>query len=119
MRQSRVWPPHPSSDGVRFSKAFQYLEGDEKNGIFINRKKAKEYFCRAGWDDIVTDNMFVICNTPMAVGITRRTLFGFRQVEKKANIKNEKLIERAINNQGELVKELKSVGFWKGNTSSL
>ena len=69
------------------------------------------------WDDIVTDNMFVICNTPMAVGITRRTLFGFRQVEKKANIKNEKLIERAINNQGELVKELKSVGFWKGNTS--
>ena len=32
------------------AKAFQYLEGDEKNGIFINRKKAKEYFCRAGWD---------------------------------------------------------------------
>ena len=69
------------------------------------------------WDDIVTDNMFVICNTPMAVGITRRTLFGFRQVEKKANIKNEQLIERASNDQDELVKELKSVGFWKGNTS--
>lgn len=34
------------------AKAFQYLEGDEKNGIFINRKKAKEYFCRAGWDDM-------------------------------------------------------------------
>ena len=39
------------------------------------------------WDDIVADNIFVICNTPMAVGITKRTLFGFRQVEKKANIK--------------------------------
>ena len=51
------------------------------------------------WDDIVTDNMFVICNTPMAVGITRRTLFGFRQVEKRANIKAEKLIERTQNDQ--------------------
>lgn len=70
------------------------------------------------WDDIVTDNMFVICNTPMAVGITRRTLFGFRQVEKKANIKNEQLVERASNDQDELIKELKSVGFWKGNTSN-
>ena len=69
------------------------------------------------WDDIVADNIFVICNTPMAVGITRRTLFGFRQVEKKANIKAEKLIERVSNEQDELVKELKSVGFWKGNTS--
>ena len=40
------------------------------------------------WDDIVKDNIYVICNTPMAVGITRRTLFGFRDVERKANIKN-------------------------------
>ena len=69
------------------------------------------------WDDIVTDNIFVICNTPMAVGITRRTLFGFRQIESKANIKNEQLIERASNDREGLVKELKSVGFWKGNTS--
>ena len=69
------------------------------------------------WDDIVQNNMYVICNTPMAVGITRRTLFGFRQVDQKANIKNVQLIERASKDQKGLVKELKSVGFWKGNTS--
>ncbi len=69
------------------------------------------------WDDIVADNIFVICNTPMAVGITKRTLFGFRQVEKKANIKNEQLIEKATNDQDTLINEIKSVGFWKGNTS--
>ena len=69
------------------------------------------------WDDIVKDNMYVICNTPMAVGITRRTLFGFRQVDQKANIKNVQLIERASKNQEELMQELKSIGFWKGNTS--
>lgn len=69
------------------------------------------------WDDIVRDNIYVICNTPMAVGITRRTLFGFRDVERKANIKNEQLIERASNDQEGLVKELKTIGFWKGNSS--
>ena len=69
------------------------------------------------WDDIVRDNMYVICNTPMAVGITRRTLFGFRNVDRKANIKNEQLITRASSDQEALVKDLKSVGFWKGNTS--
>lgn len=69
------------------------------------------------WDDIVKDNIYVICNTPMAVGITRRTLFGFRQVDQKANIKNVQLIERASKDQEGLIKELKSVGFWKGNTS--
>lgn len=69
------------------------------------------------WDDIVKDNMYVICNTPMAVGITRRTLFGFRQVDQKANIKNVQLIERASKDQEGLVRELKSAGFWKGNSS--
>lgn len=69
------------------------------------------------WDDIVKDNMYVICNTPMAVGITRRTLFGFRQVDQKANIKNVQLIKRTSKDQEGLVKELKSVGFWKGNSS--
>lgn len=69
------------------------------------------------WDDIVKDNIYVICNTPMAVGITRRTLFGFRDVERKANIKNVQLIKRASDDQEGLVKELKTVGFWKGNTS--
>ena len=69
------------------------------------------------WDDVVADNMYVICNTPMAVGITHRTLFGFRPIEKKANIKNVQLIERASKEQEGLIHDLKSVGFWKGNTS--
>ena len=69
------------------------------------------------WDDIVENNMYVICNTPMAKGITHRTLFGFRQVDQKANIKNVQLIERASKDQEGLVKDLKSVGFWKGNSS--
>lgn len=69
------------------------------------------------WDDIVENNIYVICNTPMAKGITHRTLFGFRQVDQKANIKNVQLIERASKDQEGLVKDLKSAGFWKSNSS--
>ena len=69
------------------------------------------------WDDIVENNMYVICNTPMAKGITHRTLFGFRQVDQKANIKNVQLIERASKDQEGLVKDLKSAGFWKKKSS--
>ena len=69
------------------------------------------------WDDIVADNMYVICNTPMAVCITKRTLFGFRQVEKRSNIRPEKLVEKVSENQNELIKELNSLGFWKGTTN--
>lgn len=70
------------------------------------------------WDDIVTDNVFVICNTPMAVGITRRTLFGFRNVDMRANIKSEQLIEKTISDQDALIFKLKSKGFWKGTRSN-
>lgn len=114
------------------------LEINSKTGLYplyitysLYRRRLKEYIkaeCididsvsvedeQTVWDDIIKDNIYVICNTPMAVGITRRTLFGFRDVERKANIKDEQLIKRASNDQEGLVKELKTVGFWKGNTS--
>ena len=38
------------------------------------------------WDDVLSDNIFVVTRTPMAVSITRRTLCGFREV-KRTNIK--------------------------------
>ena len=114
------------------------LEINSKTGLYplyvtysLFRRRLKEYAAaqcidlktisvqeeQVVWDDIVANNMYVICNTPMAVGITHRTLFGFRPVEKKANIKNVQLIERASKEQEGLVHDLKSVGFWKGNTS--
>ena len=114
------------------------LEINSKTGLYplyvtysLYRRRLKEYVkaeCidpdtisvqeeQVVWDDIVCDNVYVICNTPMAVGITRRTLFGFRNVDRKANIKNEQLITRASSDREALVKDLKSVGFWKGNTS--
>ena len=128
-------------DNVDFTGEVQtkILEINSKTGLYplyvtysLYRRRLEEYVkakCIAMenvsvqeeqvvWDDIVTDNMFVICNTPMAVGITKRTLFGFRQVDKKANIKNEQLIEKTSKDRENLIKELSSVGFWKGNRNT-
>ncbi len=64
------------------------------------------------WDDVVTNNIFVICNTPMAAKITQRTLVGFREPVKKLHIKADQLIELAKTSQKDLVKSIKTLGYW-------
>ena len=63
------------------------------------------------WDDIVKNNIYVICNTPMAARITERTLLGFRTISGH-NIKEDTLIENATSNSVNLVNKLKTVGYW-------
>jgi hypothetical protein len=70
------------------------------------------------WDDIIRDNIFVICNTPMAKAITKRTLLGFRETKFEPNIKFEKLVEQVVNNKAELVEKIKTQGFWKGDENN-
>lgn len=74
------------------------------------------------WDDIIANNIYVICNTPMAEYITHRTLLGFRKLTVKdgterVNIKSEKLIERATNEKQSLINDLKSERYWMGTRS--
>ena len=65
------------------------------------------------WDDIVKNNIYVICNTPMAARITERTLLGFRLISQE-NIKEDKLIEQAMTNSNELANKLQTMGYWNG-----
>ena len=69
------------------------------------------------WDDVVGKNIFVICNTKMAAAITRRTLMGFREPDKKLNIKTDQLINRARNNREALADAVKTAGYWNGTTN--
>lgn len=71
---------------------------------------------QALWDKILQENIFVVCNTPMAARITERTLRGFREVDGM-HIKEEKLVDQAVNNQGKLIKKLNSEKFWFGKGS--
>lgn len=121
-----------------FSSNSRILEINSKTGLYplyvtysIFRQRMKD-FVDAGliedvnhysveeeqvvWDDIVKNNIYVICNTPMAARITERTLLGFRDISQ-CHIKEEKLVERASGDQEALVRDLKSVAFWENNKS--
>lgn len=54
-------------------------------------KNAEQYYRQAGddleiWKDVLQDNIFVVCRTPMAVSITKRTLAGSRK-DIRMNVK--------------------------------
>ena len=55
---------------------------------------------QAIWDKVVAENIFVICKTPMAKAITRRTLLGFRK--GKTNMWAPEDLINKIKNQPEL-----------------
>lgn len=57
------------------------------------------------WDEVIKENIFVICKTKMAKSITRRTLLGFR--EGKSNLHAfDDLINQIKNNQKELIERI-------------
>ena len=68
------------------------------------------------WDEVVKNNLYVICNTKMAERITRRTLLGFRKDkdgnEIKIHVKQDKLIDRVGKDRKSLIKDLLNEGYW-------
>ena len=74
-----------------------------RNAMF-SPKTLEEH--QAIWDAAVAENIFVICKTPMAKSITRRTLLGFRK--GKTNMWAPEDLINKIKNQPELF--IKKVG---------
>ena len=115
-----------------FSTDSHILEINSKSGlyplyvaysIYRNRLKSmKEKYGEIGhglalklWDATIENNIFVLCKTPMAKSITRRTLAGFRN--NKANAVYFKDLIKDITNQPALVVNTIKDGkhFWKIN----
>ena len=62
---------------------------------------------QALWDKVISENIFVICKTPMAKKITERTLVGFRNV--KVNTRYfEELINQVKNKNQNFIKKVQS-----------
>lgn len=68
------------------------------------------------WDEVLRDNIFVICKTEMAKSITKRTLRGFRK--SKVNARYFEDLINKITNQPELFigKVSNGINYWKNNT---
>ena len=64
------------------------------------------------WDETVRENIFVICKTPMAKAITKRTLVGFRNVPVNAHYFAD-LINTLKNESDKFVKRVKNKNLWK------
>lgn len=126
-------PGNPNTEG-----GTRILEINSKTGlyplyatysIYAQRKKA---YIEAGlianpedltveeeqviWDDVLQENIYVITNTSMAEAITRRTLYGFREVER-THIKNDQIVKRAKEDAASLADQLRSTGYWNGTTA--
>lgn len=69
------------------------------------------------WDLTIENNILVICKTPMARSITRRTLVGFRNTPVNARY-YKNLIENISQNPALLINTLKDgKRFWKINNN--
>ncbi|MFC4666690.1 Eco57I restriction-modification methylase domain-containing protein, partial [Falsiporphyromonas endometrii] len=65
------------------------------------------------WDKVIEDNIFVICKTPMAKSITKRTLIGFRKGVKVNAHAFDDLINQITNKKDKFVKQVTSGTYWK------
>lgn len=110
-----------------FTPQAKILEINSKTGLYplyvtysLYRAKAKDSLFQIDtieeqqrlWDDVVANNIFVICKTPMAKSITRRTLLGFR--EGKTNMHAfDDLINQVQNNRTELIEKINNGKIFK------
>ena len=69
------------------------------------------------WDKTLAENLFVICKTPMAKSITKRTLAGFRKA--KVNTRYfEDLINQIIHKPTNFIEKVKlGKSYWKANNN--
>lgn len=113
-----------------FSPRSRVLEINSKSGLYplyvaysIYRSLVKEQLLapesleeeQALWDKVVSNNVFVICKTPMAKSITRRTLVGFRPARVNTRY-FEDLINQIKNKPDNfLAKVCRGKSYWKAN----
>ena len=125
-------PRHIVRSGVTdrvFSPRSTVLEINSKSGLYplyaaysIYRARLKEEGCKhnaiapdrakALWEQTLKENIFVVCKTPMAVAITKRTLCGFRTAEVHAKYYPD-LIPSLTHSVQKVLRDLRDAkGFW-------
>jgi hypothetical protein len=69
------------------------------------------------WDKVVANNIFVVCKTPMAKSITKRTLVGFRS--SKVNTHHfEDLVNQITHKPSNFIKKIKNgQSYWKSKNN--
>jgi hypothetical protein len=140
-REKIISQPHFVSQGKVTDEVFatdsRILEINSKSGLYplyvaysIFRNRINETYPdkepntltieqqQALWDLTVAENVFVLCKTPMAKSITKRTLVGFR--ESSVNTHYFEDMVRQITQRPEkfIAKIKKGQSYWKANNNN-
>lgn len=67
------------------------------------------------WEDVLKNNIFVICKTPMAKSITKRTLAGYKDYQINAHY-FDNLLSDIKNESAKFVKRVQKASTWKINS---
>ena len=117
---------HPGVTDSVFSPDSRVLEINSKSGLYplymaysIYRAKVRNRTASTDtieqqqtiWDEVIRQNIFVICKTEMARSITRRTLLGFRyDTNTRGGFDNlyvpDNLINRITNEQSKFIEQI-------------
>lgn len=105
----------------------QILEINSKTGLYplyvtysIFREKCKKYddseitldIQRELWKDTLQNNVFIICKTPMAKQITKRTLAGYSDIKINAHYFDD-LINQLKNKPQQFIDRVLKASYWK------
>ena len=120
-----------------FSSDAKILEINSKSGLYplyvaysIFRKRVSEIYPDKEpntltisqqlelWDKTIAENVFVLCKTPMAKSITKRTLAGFRNVKVNTHY-FEDLVRQITGRADKFVQKVKKGNsYWKANNDN-
>jgi Eco57I restriction-modification methylase/Type III restriction enzyme, res subunit len=120
-----------------FSPEAKILEINSKSGLYplfvaysIFRNRAKTQYPNQDineltiaqqqqlWDITLAENLFVVCKTPMAKSITKRTLAGFRHHKINARSFDDLLHQITDRPEKFIEKIKKGQSFWKANNNN-
>ncbi|MEQ9009383.1 MAG: Eco57I restriction-modification methylase domain-containing protein, partial [Ekhidna sp.] len=133
--------PHFVNQGLVTNKVFatdtRILEINSKSGLYplyitysIFRNRIKEKYPnhepntlgieeqQALWDQTVTENVFVVCKTPMAKSITKRTLVGFRDTKVHTHYFEDMVYQITHRPEKFILKIRKGQSYWKANNDN-
>ena len=74
--------------------------------------------CQYFWNEVIRDNVYVICKTPMAKSITRRTLCGYSDVKCNAHYFDD-LVNMLKNKPEQFKKRVMKGSYWKKDVKKM
>ena len=116
-----------------FGENAHVLEINSKTGLYplyvaysfyrqkLNGKNENDFTpeeCQAFWNEVVENNIFVICKTPMAKYITKRTLCGYSDITYNAHYLDD-LVNMLKNKPEQFKKRVLRGSYWKKDVKEM